>query len=136
MANEFDTHKVFPVTLGFVATNIATNTTAALTLDQGGAGWVIPTGYVGHALQLAAAMNATAAAGASIAFKVRDDGTALDNGPVVTLTSSSRTGSAVQALGAEPMAAGSVVSVQVTANTSGAATEDADVVLNVGLTPA
>ncbi len=137
MANELDFVKnAFPVTLHFIKANIATGTTAALAFDQGGAGYEIPSGYVGHAVALSAAINATASAKASIVFKVRDDGTALNNGPEVTITSASRTGAAVKGVGAEPMAAGSVVSLQVTANGTGAATEDADAFLSMVFTPA
>lgn len=137
MANELDIIKNgFPVTVQYVGTNVALSTTATLTLDQSGVGYTVPTGYVGHAVALAGSASAALTTGASVTFKVLDDGTALDNGPQPALDGDTRSAVAVERLGTEPMAAGSVVAVSVTTNSTGTSTTDYDAVLSLVLTPA
>lgn len=137
MANELDYIKNgFPVTVHFIGTNVALSTTAALTLPDTGAGYVIPTGYVGHAVVLSASASAALTAGATGTFAVTDDGTALGAGPAPVVSNSARSAAAVARVGAQPIAAGSVVAVSVTTNSTGTSATDYDAVLSLVLTPA
>lgn len=138
MANELDYVKSgFPISLAYLLANVATNTTVALTMTgNANSGYVIPTGYVGHAVSLFAVSNANLTTGQTLTFKVTDDGTALANGPSVALVRDTQRGVDLEPVGSQPMAAGSVVAVQVATNTTGVATHDVDAILNLVLTPA
>ncbi len=96
----------------------------------------MPTGYNAHAVCLHGESDTDLTAG-TITFSVRDDGTALDNGPSVALSDTVQVGVDVERVGAEPMAAGSIVSVQAAASAALApATCGLDVVLTLLLLPA
>ena len=138
MANELDyVDGVFPISVGFGLANVATNSTVDLALDgQGNTGYVVPTGYQAHPVALCAASNAALTTGQTLTFKVIDDGTELNNGPEAALTDSAQRATGVARVGVEPAAAGSVLGVSVTSNTTGAATHDVDAVLSFILTAA
>lgn len=138
MANELDiVQNAYPVTLAYELANVATNTTVALTMvGQSNSGFVIPTGYKGHAVSLFAVSNANLTTGQTLTFSVTDDGTALANGPTVALVRDTQRGTTLERLGTQPMAAGSVVAVQVATNTTGVNTHDVDAILGLALTPA
>lgn len=136
MANELDYIKNgYPIALHYVGANVATNTTVSLTLDQGGAGFKVPSGYVAHAVFLHAESNADLTSGETATLKATDDGTALASGPEVALANTTQVDVGVARVGIEPMAAGSIVAVQIATNTTGGATADYDAVLGIVLTP-
>lgn len=137
MANELDiVDSAFPVSVQFIGTNVALSSTVDLTLDQSGPGWVVPSGYVAHAVMLAASASADLTTGASVTFKAVDDGTELVNGPQAALDGDTQSAAGVQRIGVEPMAAGSVVTVSATTNSTGTSDTDYDAVLSMVLTPA
>jgi hypothetical protein len=138
MANELeiaDSHP--PISVIFSIVNAAASSTVDGTLAQGTAGFVVPTGYEFHALALSSYINDSITAGL-LTIKVTDDGTELVNGPEIAMTSAADFGAGVKQLGAQPIAAGSVVGVSGTGDASLApdGTADLDVVLLGALVPA
>lgn len=132
MSNELNTPDGFPITLHFMKANPVENTTTALTFDQGGAGFKVPTGYKFHALCLHAECNANPTTGTAT-FNVTANTTALANGPTVVLVPNTQVGVDVHRPGEEPIAAGKIVGVNVVADVNWAANSiDVDAVL-VGL---
>lgn len=137
MANELDyVENGYPLTVQFLGTNVALSSTVDLILDQSGVGIVVPTGYKAHATYLSASASAALATAATVTFKVTDDGTELAAGPEPQLTDSARSAAAVARVGAQPIAAGSVVAVSATTNSTGTSATDYDAVLSLIFTPA
>ncbi len=138
MANELDAHGPgFPITLGFILANATSGATTDLTFPQANTGWLVPTGYKFHALHVSAAMSAAIDTGGTATVKVIDDGTELVAGPAPILSNTNQRNQATKALGAQPIAAGSVLSLSVTTNgTYGPETLDLDAILVGVLTPA
>lgn len=136
MANELDPKFGAAITLIFGKANIAANGTTDLTFANGGVGFKVPTGYKFHPVALHAETNADVTAGTGT-FKVTDNGTELKNGPSVELSDEVQAASGVQRYGVEPIAAGHVVGVSVTASATYAPeTGDVDAVLVGYLVPA
>ncbi len=136
MSNELTFDQGLPVTLIFAKANIEPNTTTALTLAQGGAGLVVPTGYKFHPLLLHGESNADLSAGTAV-FKVTANTTALVNGPTATLSDTVQKASGVMRPGAEGIAAGKIVCVSIVADANFAPnTADVDAVLVGVLLPA
>lgn len=132
MANELSREDGLPITLDFGLANVTPNATTALTFAQGGAGFKVPPGYAFHAICLHGESNADLTAGTAT-FKVRADGTALANGPTAALSDTVQAAVGVKRVGVEPVAAGSIVGVAITADANFAPnTADVDAVL-VGL---
>jgi len=136
MANELDPKFGTAITLQFGSANVVKNATTDLKFTNGGAGFIVPTGYVFHAVCLHAETNADITAGTET-YKVIVVGAELDNGPVVALSDTVQAASDIEKVGSEPIAAGSVVAVSVTASSDLAPeTGDVDAVLIGYLVPA
>jgi hypothetical protein len=103
-----DTLIYIPVTLSLRFQDVQADTTNLLTLQNGGAGLKVPTGYKFHALLLHAESDTTIT-GQSIVVTAAADGAAL-NGPTVTLTSATKVASGTQHAFVESVAAGSIIS--------------------------
>jgi hypothetical protein len=136
MAGELGYPFGMPVTLQFTKANVVENAATALTLAQGGGGLKLPTGYKFHPMFLFAEANAALNAGTAV-FKVTKGGTALANGPVVTLDANTQVSTAVAAVGVDPIAANTVIGVTMTADVNYAPnTLDIDAVLVGVILPA
>jgi hypothetical protein len=107
-----------------------------LLLAQGGAGFVVPTGYSFHPLCLSASSNADLTAGTAT-FKVTDNGTELVGSVDVELSDTVQKAADVIRVGVEPIAAGHVVGVSVTCTAAYLpVTADVDAILVGVLLPA
>lgn len=115
MANELTRDDGISVSFEFVFQDAVAGTTNVMTLPGGGAGFKVPTGYNFHAVALHGESDTDLTAG-TITFKVRDDGTALANGPTAVLSDEVQVAVGVQRVGADPIAAGSIVSVEAVAS--------------------
>ena len=104
MAGDLTFPDGLPVTLQFVGSNIEPNTTTALTLVNGGAGLVVPTGYKFHSMLVFAESNAAVSADTGTVV-VRANTTTLGNGPTVALTNTAQSGSDTERVGAEGITA-------------------------------
>jgi hypothetical protein len=136
MANELDSKFGTAITLQFGADNVVKNATTDLTLSKGGVGFKVPAGYAFHPVCIHAETNADISAGTET-YKVIDNGTELLHGPTVVLSDEVQAASGVQQFGVEPIAAGHVVGVSITASADLAPeTGDKDVVLIGYLVPA
>ena len=136
MANEIDPKFGSMITLQFSKANPAANATTDLTFPQGGAGFLVPEGFVFHPVCLHGESNADLTAGTAT-FKVTTDGDELAKGPAPVLSDEVQAASAVVRVGVEPIAAGEVVGVSVTtAATYAPNTADVDAVLIGYLVPA
>lgn len=125
-----------PITLHYGKANVEPNATTALTLAQGGAGFVVPTGYKFHPILLHAESNAAITTD-SATLKVRANTTALTSGPSVVLDDSAQNANDTARVGENPIAAGKVVNVAVTTETNFAPnTADIDAILVGILLPA
>ena len=131
MANELGVvSNHYPVSFNVQATDIAANATEDLIFPLGGAGFIVPAGYVFHPILLSAESNAAITA-QTMTFKVIDDGDEVANGPEVLLTTAIQAASGVARIGAAPIAAGAAVGVSVTTPTSYTpTTADVDAVLS------
>ena len=136
MGNELTYDKGLAVTLHFILANCPANATTALTLPNGGAGLVVPTGYKFHAMALHGESDSDLTAG-TITFKVRASGTALASGPTAALSDTVQAATGVARPGVDGIAAASVVAVEAVANSALApATCGLDAVLIGVLLPA
>ena len=118
-----------PVTLQASIANPLAAATTDCTLPQGNAGFVVPTGYKFHALFISVMSNADLTAGTLIA-KVAADSTELTGGPTATLSDTVQKASGTKRVGADPIAAGKVVSLSVTTDAGYLpVTADIDVVM-------
>lgn len=138
MANEllFMGSAGFPVSFQVAIANPAANATTAATAAQGGAGLVVPTGYEFHPLLISVTSNADLTAGSLIA-KVTDNGTALANGPIATLSDLVQVAAGVQRAQVEPIAAGHKVGASVVTDAGYLpVTADIDVLVSGVLLPA
>ena len=115
MSNELTRDDGLPITIPFVFQDAVAGATNVMTLPGGGAGFKVPTGYKFHPLALHGQSDTDLTAG-TITFKARSDGTALANGPQSDLSDTAQSHIGVQRVGAEPVAAGAVVSVQAVAS--------------------
>ena len=121
-----------PITIGFTLANPGAGAATALTTAQGGAGYMVPAGYVFHPMLLSACGTAAVTAGTAT-LAVTDNTVAVANAPTALLSSvagSTLANAGMARLGAAPIAAGHVVGVTVTTN--GAylpTTNDVDVLL-------
>ena len=136
MAGDLTFPDGLPVTLQFVGSNIEPNTTTALTLVNGGAGLVVPTGYKFHSMLVFAESNAAVSADTGTVV-VRANTTTLGNGPTVALTNTAQSGSDTERVGAEGITAGKTVSLAIVTGANFAPnTADIDAVLVGVLLPA
>jgi hypothetical protein len=132
MANELSYPGGLPITLAFQVANVAANATTNLTLAQAGTGFEVPTGYKFHAVFVQGGSNADLTAGAGV-INVTSNGTALANGPTVTLNDTVQRATDVERVGAEPVAAGKIIGCNIVADANFAPnTADLDVLI-VGL---
>lgn len=132
MANELMRDDGIAVTLQFGVANKEPNTTSNLTLQQGYTGFLVPTGYKFHAVYLGGSTGANLSAGSGV-FNVTNNGTALANGPTVTLNATVEQSHDVERVGVEPIPAGNFVGVNFVADANFAPnTADLDAVL-IGL---
>jgi hypothetical protein len=133
--NELDYTKGVEVSLTLSVANPAAAATTALTLPQGGSGFVVPAGYVAHPICLSATSNADLTAGTAT-FRVTDDTVINVNGPSPVLSDLVQRASAVARVGAAPIAAGHVVGVSVVTDAGYLPiTADLDAVLLLKLLP-
>ena len=136
MANELARDDGIHVTLNFGVANKEPNTTSNLALQQGYTGFLVPTGYNFHAMYLGGSTGANISAGSGV-FNVTDNGTALANGPTVTLNATVEQSHDVERIGTQPIAAGHFVGVNFVADANFAPnTADLDAVLVGVLLPA
>ena len=118
-----------------IANPLAAATTDAV-LAQGGAGFIVPTGYEAHPIYLGVRSNADLTAGTAT-FQVIDNGTELANGPSVVLADTVQEATGVARVGAAPIAAGRTVGVSVTTNAGYLpVTADHDIILILKILPA
>lgn len=136
MANELLYEHGLSITVPVIATDVVQDATTDMTLPNGNTGLVVPSGYTFHPLLLTAALSADITAGSAL-FTVIADGTELTSGPTVTLSDAVQRAAGVARAGADPIAAGSVVSVSITASADMAPTgsSEADAVLSGVLLP-
>lgn len=140
MANELESMPYgFSISLPFNAANPGAGATADATAIAagGGAGFVVPTGYVFHPLYIAVGSNADLTGGTLDAY-VTDNGTAVVNGPTAQLADTVQYAAGVKRLHASAkVAAGHYIGAEVT--TSGAYapnTCDIDILVSGVLLPA
>lgn len=125
-----------PVTFEVSTANPAAGATVDLTLPQGGAGFVVPAGYVAHPVLISATSNADLTAGTAT-FRVIDDGAELANGPAAILSDTVQRAAGTARVGAAPIAAGSIVSASVVTDAGYLpTTADLDAVVTLILLPA
>jgi hypothetical protein len=133
MANELIGAKL---TLHFQMANISENAATVLQMPSGlNTGFLVPTGYVAHAMLISGMSNADLTAG-TIDFAITDDGTAIAGGPVCSLSDTVQQAAGVKARGAQPIAAGHKLGVTVTAASHAPNTLDIDAIVYVELHPA
>ena len=136
MANELDVKFGELITLQFILANLAKNGTTDMTLPGGNTGLLVPTGYAFHPVFLQISSNADLTAG-TVTGKVIADGTELAKGPAPVLSDTVQSASAVIKYGLEPLAAGEVAGVSLTASSDLAPeTADFDAILMGYLVPA
>ena len=136
MGDELTYDKGLAVTLHYTLANCPANATTALTLDNGGAGFKVPTGYKFHAMCLHGESDTDLTAG-TLTFKVRASGTALTGGPTAALSDTVQAAVGVVRPGADPIAAAAIVAVEAVASAALApATCGLDAVLIGVLLPA
>jgi len=137
MANELEFPHGLPITLTLALANPAANTANQdLLLAQGGAGFVVPTGYEFHPVLLSVSSNADLTAGTAT-FKVVDNGTELTNSVDVELSDTVQKAADLIRAGVQPIAAGHVVGVSVTTDAAYLpVTADVDAILVGYLLPA
>jgi hypothetical protein len=136
MANDLNFSDGFPITLTFGSENVAENTTTGMTLANGGAGLVVPTGYAFHAMLVSASSNAAVQADTAT-VKVRANTTVLSNGPVAALTNTVQSTAGTMRPGVEPITAGKTVNLAIVTGANFAPnTADIDAVLIGVLLPA
>lgn len=140
MPKELDYDFGVDVTLTFAAANPAANATTALTLAQGGAGFVVPPGYKFHALCLSGGSNADLTAG-NATFVVRATPAGGSAGTVAGLSTALadtvQSSVALAHVGAVTVPAGAVVGLAVVTDAAYApVTADLDAVLIGKLLPA
>jgi hypothetical protein len=136
MAGDLSYEYGLPLALQYGKANLAGNATTLLTLTQGGAGFVVPTGYKFHPMLLHAEVNAAVQGGSGV-VKVTANTTALTGGPSVTLNANTQTAVATARVNADPIAAGKVVALNIVQDANFAPnTLDIDAVLVGVLLPA
>ena len=107
-----------PITLHFQATDPAANATTNLITDLTGAGYVVPAGYVFHPMLLQVTGDTAVTAGTAT-FNVTDNTVAVANGPAPVLSSAAGatlSQAAMARFGANPIAAGHIVGVNIVAS--------------------
>jgi hypothetical protein len=136
MAGDLTYDLGLPITLHFGLANATGNATQALTLAQGGAGFVVPTGYKFHPLLLQVGANEAVTAGSAVAYLSLNT-TSQTTMPHVTLSDSVQRAQDTGRVGQTPFTAGQIVAINFVQDANFAPnTADIDAILAGVLLPA